>query len=342
MARRAGERVPRTPEAEPESVVLSSAEETPSETDELTSEQVSAVLWSDGADAAAAETADADPVPPEPTLAAQSEEEPELAVPAVVTDVESTPVATPGPAASRAAAREPGRGVWASIPLPVRAALALALLPLTVYVVILRWPRGSGFKTSAVTTWTFILLAPFVLLHLPGASPQLPGRMPVPAVPGGPGEVAGPVAPAAASPNATAPAHKNAASASPSAAPGAATPAPGASPAPGAPAGAPSPSPNGPNQPASSPAPTSTPGGPSNQNLCGAPANPWSYTLCGGTPVTSPPSNFCSVFNCATGFNAAKVKDYVAECQDGTYTSHGGHPNACPAHGKETGPLYGP
>src|SRR5207237_1364166 len=77
-------------------------------------------------------------------------------------------------------------------------------------------------------------------------------------------------------------------------------------------------------------------------STCGAPANPWGYTLCGGRLVTTPDPNFCTVFNCAPRFWTMKAGDYVAECTDGSYVPNGGRPNECAGHGTEAHRLYGP
>jgi hypothetical protein len=61
---------------------------------------------------------------------------------------------------------------------------------------------------------------------------------------------------------------------------------------------------------------------------CGAPANPWGYTLCGGTFIYTPPSNFCSVFDCVPSFWSVP-NGYVTECYDGRYSHAGGRPGTC-------------
>lgn len=61
---------------------------------------------------------------------------------------------------------------------------------------------------------------------------------------------------------------------------------------------------------------------PSQQGLCGAPANPWSYTFCGGQPVRKPASAFCSYFACAGDFWTS-ARGFVVECNDGLYAHDG-------------------
>ncbi len=68
---------------------------------------------------------------------------------------------------------------------------------------------------------------------------------------------------------------------------------------------------------------------------CGAPSNPWGYTLCGGELIHDPPTSFCSYFSCISAWGS--TSGYVIECSNGTYSRVEG-PGACPA--KQ--PLYGP
>jgi hypothetical protein len=74
-------------------------------------------------------------------------------------------------------------------------------------------------------------------------------------------------------------------------------------------------------------------------NLCGAPPNPWNYNFCGGGTISSPPSNFCSYFNCIPSFWQS-TKGYVEECQDGTYSHSGGRSGSCSSHGGNLRALY--
>lgn len=75
-------------------------------------------------------------------------------------------------------------------------------------------------------------------------------------------------------------------------------------------------------------------------NLCGAPANPWNYTFCGGTLIASPVAGFCSYFGCISSF--ATGTGYVVQCGDGTYSKSGGHTGVCSQHGGFGRNLYSP
>ncbi len=62
---------------------------------------------------------------------------------------------------------------------------------------------------------------------------------------------------------------------------------------------------------------------------CGAPANPFGFTFCGGSNIypNNLPSNVCDYFNCIANFwNGV---GYMEECQDGTYSMSGGRSGAC-------------
>lgn len=75
-------------------------------------------------------------------------------------------------------------------------------------------------------------------------------------------------------------------------------------------------------------------------NTCGAGANPWGYTFCAGSTIASPPSNFCSYFNCIASFwNGV---GYVEQCVDSTFSKSGGRSGSCSSHGGNSRPLYGP
>lgn len=98
---------------------------------------------------------------------------------------------------------------------------------------------------------------------------------------------------------------------------------------------APSPLPPSTTLPAATSAPTrATP------NLCGAPSNPWSYNFCGGTVISSPPSNFCSYFNCIASFAAGR--GYVIQCADRTFSKSGGISGSCSGHGGNARALNAP
>ena len=105
----------------------------------------------------------------------------------------------------------------------------------------------------------------------------------------------------------------------------------------------PSPSPKPPPAPAPKPvaspvAPPPPPPAPP-PTTCGAPSNPWGYNFCAGNFIYSPPSNFCSYFNCIPSFWKSTL-GYVDECKDGTYSHSGGRQGACSYHGGEMRPLY--
>jgi hypothetical protein len=95
---------------------------------------------------------------------------------------------------------------------------------------------------------------------------------------------------------------------------------------------APTPAPSVPN--AAPPQPTQP-----DINLCGAPANPWKYTYCGGQLITSPPSNLCSVFACISSF-WNQTRGYVIQCSDGLLSHSGGRRGSCSSHGGNLRPLY--
>ena len=91
--------------------------------------------------------------------------------------------------------------------------------------------------------------------------------------------------------------------------------------------------------PPPAPVPPPPPPPPPPPSTCGAPANPWGYNFCGGSLIYSPPSNFCSYFNCIPSFWKSTL-GYVDECNDGTYSHSGGRQGACSYHGGEMRPLY--
>jgi hypothetical protein len=66
-------------------------------------------------------------------------------------------------------------------------------------------------------------------------------------------------------------------------------------------------------------------------STCGAPANPWNYGFCSGSTISSPPSGFCSYFNCIANF--PNGRGYVIECTDATYSKSGGIQGSCSQHG---------
>src|SRR5450631_1065745 len=72
--------------------------------------------------------------------------------------------------------------------------------------------------------------------------------------------------------------------------------------------------------------------------LCGAPPNPWNYNFCGGGTISSPPTNFCSYFNCIPSFWQF-TNGYVEECVDTMYSHSGGVSGSCSSHGGNLRPL---
>ena len=75
-------------------------------------------------------------------------------------------------------------------------------------------------------------------------------------------------------------------------------------------------------------------------NLCGAPANPWKYTFCGGGLIKAPASGFCSYFACISSF--ASGLGYVVQCGDGKFSKSGGRTGVCSQHGGFKRNLYSP
>ncbi len=93
--------------------------------------------------------------------------------------------------------------------------------------------------------------------------------------------------------------------------------------------------------PAPTPAPaTAATPAPAAASLCGAPSNPWSYSFCTGSFIYSPPSNFCSYFDCIANFwNGV---GYVIQCSDLRFSKSGGRSGSCSQHGGNYRALYGP
>jgi len=182
-----------------------------------------------------------------------------------------------------------------------------------------------GFKTGAA--WKLPVVGVGFLLLLAGinsASSQPPSR-----------SASQGVAQAPASPS---PSAITEVTSSPSAAVHSPSPKPSPTPTPKA---SPIPTPAPPPAAAASAAPPPPPPPPPPKATCGAPANPWGYNFCGGTLINSPPSNFCSYFNCIASFWRYTL-GYVDECNDGTYSHSGGRQGACSYHGGEMRPLYAP
>ena len=72
---------------------------------------------------------------------------------------------------------------------------------------------------------------------------------------------------------------------------------------------------------------------------CGAPQNPWNFTFCGGSPITAPETNFCSVFDCIPSF-WNQTNGYVVQCSDGLFSHSGGVRGSCSSHGGNRQTLY--
>jgi hypothetical protein len=75
--------------------------------------------------------------------------------------------------------------------------------------------------------------------------------------------------------------------------------------------------------------------------LCGAPPNPFGYTLCGGNVIYNPPPNFCAYFSYIAAFWQS-TNGYVEECADGMFSHSGGVSGSCSYHGGNGQPLYQP
>jgi len=176
----------------------------------------------------------------------------------------------------------------------------------------------SSDPATTVRTVRGWAIAALLLLSLSGcATSEAPSSSNPPAFPSGTGGVGGGTA-----------LGTNAASASPTSE---ATPPPKATLKPTAPA-PPAPAPVRPTQPAAAP-PVS--------NTCGAPANPWGYNFCGGSFISSPPSNFCAYFICIPSFWKS-TNGYVEQCADGMYSHSGGRSGSCSYHRGDNRPLFRP
>lgn len=73
-------------------------------------------------------------------------------------------------------------------------------------------------------------------------------------------------------------------------------------------------------------------------STCGAPANPWGYSFCGGSYISSPPASFCDYFDCIASF-WENTKGYVMQCEDHTFSHSGGRSGSCSHHGGNLRPL---
>jgi hypothetical protein len=75
-------------------------------------------------------------------------------------------------------------------------------------------------------------------------------------------------------------------------------------------------------------------------STCGAPANPYGFTFCGGSYIYSPPADICSYIDCIPSFWDGR--GYVIECVDGMFGKSGGIQGSCSHHGGNKQPLYKP
>jgi hypothetical protein len=91
-----------------------------------------------------------------------------------------------------------------------------------------------------------------------------------------------------------------------------------------------------PTQPSAKPTPTPKP------HCVAVNNNPWCYNFSPGGLIYTPPSGFCSYFNCIPTFYASDDPGdgYIIECSDGTFSQSGGESGACSHHGGIMRPLY--
>ena len=66
--------------------------------------------------------------------------------------------------------------------------------------------------------------------------------------------------------------------------------------------------------------------------------NPWGYNFVAGKRIYSPPSEFCSYFDCIGAFDNSP--GYVVQCRDGTFSTAGGRQGACSYHSGVRRTLY--
>jgi hypothetical protein len=93
---------------------------------------------------------------------------------------------------------------------------------------------------------------------------------------------------------------------------------------------------------AAAPPPPPPPPAPPANSLCGAPPNPWNFTFCaGGSTISSPPTDFCSYFNCIDSF-WKNTNGYVMECKDHMFSHSGGVQGSCSYHGGNNRSLRQP
>jgi hypothetical protein len=90
----------------------------------------------------------------------------------------------------------------------------------------------------------------------------------------------------------------------------------------------------------STPTPTPTVKKATKPKPTGVNGNPWGYNFNCCSEIYSPPSDFCSYFNCIASF--WNGRGYVMECADGTYGKSGGISGSCSHHGGNDRALLAP
>lgn len=89
------------------------------------------------------------------------------------------------------------------------------------------------------------------------------------------------------------------------------------------------------------PAPTGTRPTRGTADLCGAPANPYGYNVCGhGAPVRDWAANVCSYFTCAEGFGHSG--GYLVLCGDNVLSTSEATGHGCAHHRGAARPVSGP
>lgn len=94
-----------------------------------------------------------------------------------------------------------------------------------------------------------------------------------------------------------------------------------------------------PTKPAPTPATTAEPTpGSTIAGSCGAPANPYGYTFCGGALDYDPDPGICEYFTCIWQFSSGQ--GYLVQCEDGMVSLWGGLRGVCGEHGGVRQPVY--
>jgi hypothetical protein len=104
----------------------------------------------------------------------------------------------------------------------------------------------------------------------------------------------------------------------------------------------PTPTPVPTHAPLPTPRATQPPPKPTPTHCVGINGNPWCYDFNPGNLIYTPPSNFCSYFNCIPSFWGSDDPGdgFINQCVDGTYSQSGGESGDCSYHGGEGRPLY--